>query len=170
LRHYFQPNHPCAYADEIFSTEECMRISNDPAPLETAGSYSHSEHARHSRIRWLPVNDDTNWIYQRISETVLDLNSVYFQFDLDSIEDIQYTEYAQSYAGKFDLHSDDGVNVTRKLSFTLQLSDPADYEGCDVELYRFGPDEIRLSQPHTAQGHTHHKRHKKMPCGMVSWS
>jgi len=123
-----------------------MRISNDPAPLETAGSYSHSEHARHSRIRWLPVNDDTNWIYQRISETVLDLNSVYFQFDLDSIEDIQYTEYAQSYAGKFDLHSDDGVNVTRKLSFTLQLSDPADYEGCDVELYRFGPDEIRLSK------------------------
>ncbi len=51
-------------------------------------------------------------------------------------EQLQYTVYETAEGGHYDWHVDHATvtPVPRKLSLVLQLSDPADYEGCDLEL------------------------------------
>ena len=147
-RHYFFNPSPCAYANSVFADAEIDKILQSVGPLEDATIYNGasdiSANDRNSKIDWIPAGSDTDWIYNRISEAVFNLNNSYFQFDIDSIESIQYTEYDVSYNGKFDTHVDDGPEPSRKLSFTLQLSDPSEYEGCEVELFRFSTEGITL--------------------------
>ena len=59
-----------------------------------------------------------------------------YQFDLAGFsEHFQYTVYHASEGGHFGWHIDQIPNgAHRKLSFSLQLSDPGDYDGCDLEL------------------------------------
>ena len=57
-------------------------------------------------------------------------------FDLSGFGDeIQYTEYFGENNGHYSWHGDIGPNVPhRKLSIVVQLSDPEDYEGGELEL------------------------------------
>ena len=52
-----------------------------------------------------------------------------------ALEDFQFTVYHASEGGHYDWHIDWGLaQVQRKLSASLQLSDPAQYEGCDLQF------------------------------------
>jgi len=65
-------------------------------------------------------------------------NKDFFNFELSSLtENLQYTEYDESVQGHYDWHFDIGegpLNCNRKLSISIQLSDPADYEGGQLEF------------------------------------
>lgn len=93
---------------------------------------------RKSKIRWLPTTEDDNkWIYDRLTLQILDINQKYFQFDLEYIQDLQFTMYdpTDSY---FEKHVDNFYNYSgspRKLTFSVQLSSPDDYEGGDFKLH-----------------------------------
>jgi PKHD-type hydroxylase len=51
------------------------------------------------------------------------------------LEGIQFTKYSAP-AGRYGKHVDSWVKgPVRKLSFTLQLSDPQEYEGGELRLY-----------------------------------
>jgi len=94
---------------------------------------------RKSKNSWIPPSDLTTWIYQRIQNCVQEVNK-HFEFDLHSIEQLQFTEYNSEYLGKYKKHIDkfpyaNNPNSHRKLSFSIQLSDPLAYEGGDLVIY-----------------------------------
>ena len=125
--------------------------------LGSEGEINHN--IRKSENVWLPAN---HWIGQLISSYVHRANNDNFLYDIDHIEydSMQYTKYN---VGEYynwhtdgdlavykapmymDLYNNDGVAQSelqvnlraekiRKLSFSLQLSDPDDYEGGNLQM------------------------------------
>lgn len=92
---------------------------------------------RRSQVSWIEKNNDTSWIFQKLSHIVSVLNNETYRFDLVGFgEEIQLTHYDESYEGMYGWHVDYGGNnsPSRKLSLVLQLSDPSEYEGGNLEL------------------------------------
>ena len=84
-------------------------------------------------------SDNTNWIFERIREVVRDANIAYFNFNINAIAPLQLVKYDSTNSPEFyKEHVDLGyseIDSQRKLSVTLQLSDPNDYDGGDLMLY-----------------------------------
>jgi PKHD-type hydroxylase len=101
----------------------------------TLGAYGNVEQRKRiTRVAALIQNPDTQWIYDRLIRVVGVLNQRY-RFDLVAIqESAQFMVYRDAEGGHFDWHKDQGPSVKRQLSMTLQLSDPAGYQGCDLEF------------------------------------
>jgi len=91
---------------------------------------------RITRIAWLEHNADTDSLYHRIAQVVHELNRRAFHFDVTGLEKVQYSVYDSSEGGHYDWHTDNitTVPMPRKLSLSLQLSDPAEYDGCALEV------------------------------------
>jgi len=96
---------------------------------------------RHSNIAWL--NDP--WIYKEIQPYIKVANEkACWNFEWDWSESIQFTHYRLNY--HYDWHCDSGikpyddsvhknfVGKIRKLSATVSLSAPDDYEGGDLQF------------------------------------
>jgi len=94
------------------------------------------ESIRRAEIDWLRKNEETDWVYSRLAHVVTSLNADYFGFDLTGFgEPLQLTNYCESRQGTYKWHQDfGGAGVSRKLSVVLQLSDPRDYEGGELQL------------------------------------
>jgi PKHD-type hydroxylase len=94
------------------------------------------ERIRITKMAWITVGEETKWLYDRIWNLMGSLNEQFYQFDLRGFSDpFQYTIYRDADGGHYDWHVDQGPTVVqRKLSLTLQLSEPSQYEGCDLEL------------------------------------
>lgn len=92
---------------------------------------------RDSKICWL-YPDEAPWVYQRLTKVIINLNNDYFKFDLFGlIEGLQFTKY-EAPSGRYGAHIDKSFNgIIRKLSISVQLSDPQDYEGGDL-TFNFG--------------------------------
>ena len=131
------------YIENVFSPTEIQEIikigwaySKDDS--RTADGRGFSE-KRKSRNSWIPPSDLTNWIYIRIQEAVTEVNK-HFEFDLHSMENLQFTEYHSDYSGFYTKHIDKFPAATtpnshRKLSFSVQLSDPNSYEDGDLIIH-----------------------------------
>ena len=93
---------------------------------------------RITRTAWLFPAPETKWIYDRMQRVVRNLNDRVYQFDLSGFsENLQYTVYHSTEGGHYDWHVDQGriLRTRRKLSISVQLSDPSQYEGCDLHFY-----------------------------------
>lgn len=92
---------------------------------------------RISRITWLRLDAETEFLFQRLSEVVDVVNRERYHFELTGFDEpLQYTVYEAPSVG-YDWHVDliDAPwNLQRKLSLTLQLSDEADYDGGELEF------------------------------------
>lgn len=92
-------------------------------------------------VAFLIRDPDVAWLFPRLEQVVQQLNSQYYKYDLypDLRERLQYTVYESAVGGHYDWHVDHGANMpdARKLSLSLQLSEPQAYEGCDLE-FQFG--------------------------------
>lgn len=128
----------------VFDAEECDRIlalgadlTIDEAGLEGADGATADGAIRRAAIGWLPLDDRSEWIHQRLDAVCREANLRY-RFDLSGLEeDLQFTTYADPGAF-YTWHQDglDGPVAHRKLSLVVQLSDPATYEGADLELFQ----------------------------------
>ena len=84
---------------------------------------------------WLPF-DKFEWLYSSLEEEIKNINWLNFKYVLTSMEKIDYLEYhAGDEAGKYDAHIDGNINSNRKLSFSVLLSDPSEYDGGDLIIY-----------------------------------
>lgn len=94
------------------------------------------ESVRRSKINFLRINDDTKWLYNKVSQLVHDVNSKFFGYELHALQEIQYTEYHGSDHGVYHDHLDwaCGTNLPRKLSLSIQLTDSNQYEGGNMEI------------------------------------
>lgn len=92
---------------------------------------------RVTQTAWMEASAESKWIYDRIQGVARALNDRVYQFALSGFsEHLQYTIYHGTEGGHYDWHVDHGpLRTRRKLSISVQLSDPAQYEGCDLELY-----------------------------------
>jgi PKHD-type hydroxylase len=127
-----------SFWNNAFSVEECKKIieiGNRKGLIE-GSTVGKTKELRKSKISWLYPSDDLEWAYRRITDIILELNSKFFKFDLYGfIEGFQFTHYKEP-GGKYKKHVDKGKDgQIRKLSLTIQLSDPTSYEGGDFLLY-----------------------------------
>ena len=96
------------------------------------------EEIRRSKISWIDLQADSQWLYDRLSHIASTLNGQYYKYDLYGFhEHFQYTVYDSSNQDHYTWHLDSGTKSTapRKFSLVLQLSDPSEYEGGDLEIY-----------------------------------
>jgi PKHD-type hydroxylase len=127
---------------DLFSTLELKRLAEhcDALVLEQAGlaGSEQQNRIRRTQVAWVARDVATEAIYRRMEEVVLTLNARYFRFDLSQLVTFQYAVYDGG--GHFDWHKDYGRaygapgQEPRKLTLSLQLSDPADYDGCCLEV------------------------------------
>jgi PKHD-type hydroxylase len=122
-----------------FSKEECEKIIEICEKIGTEESKidnnAINNNIRKSKICFIPVNEDTKWIFERCTYVVNMINEKYFNYDLIAIRELQFTVYDETcfYGKHIDtLYESFG---TRKLSFSIQLTDPEDYEGGELLLY-----------------------------------
>jgi len=130
------------YFTNVFTELEIEKIieigeSQPKIKATTVGedvSQQESEY-RVSDISWLSNNPKTNWVFDRISDLAIKANSEMWNFDIwDFQDDLQYTTYYGN-GGHYDWHADLGVGISnRKLSVVLQLSNPDEYEGGDLQM------------------------------------
>ena len=130
-----------AFQTRVFSPKQCKWIINfcKKKGLMTAGvdvqRPRKNKKIRDSRVCWLNHNECPD-VYAKLTDVINELNNKYFNFDLFGfMEDIQFTEY-RAPGGHYGKHIDRASKSSaRKLSVTLQLSDPSTYEGGDLEIY-----------------------------------
>ena len=108
----------------------------DEATLAGEASGAADPALRRSTVTWLPPEDDTEWLFERLAAVVERANRQW-DFELTGFgEDLQLTAYDRP-GSFYTWHQDglDGEVATRKLAVVVQLTDPATYEGADLELF-----------------------------------
>ena len=130
------------YFTKAFTPEEIIKIreigDSYPKQKGTVVSDEHNEGVsdyRISDISWLDDNPQTSWIYQKIADYAKIANKEMWNFDIwDFHDSLQYTTYYGD-GGHYDWHADLGPGISnRKLSVVLQLSDPKDYVGGELQM------------------------------------
>jgi len=90
---------------------------------------------RRSKVDWIGNAPDTEWVFKKLGEVVSILNAKYFNFDLIGFgEHLQLTNYDNAEHGMYGWHQDYGVGASRKLSMVVQLTDPSEYEGGNLQI------------------------------------
>ena len=113
-------------------------LALEKAELSAAGQGY--EDIRRTLVAWVARNPETDLFYRRLEDAVLALNARFFRFDLSGLATLQYALYGGPDGGHFDWHKDygrdpsDPAREPRKLTLSLQLSDPSDYQGCDLQV------------------------------------
>ena len=95
--------------------------------------------SRITDIKWILLNEDTNWLFKKIIDKIIDVNSKNFDLQLKFVENLQFSEYSEEKRGFYKKHVDCGLKKSldnyvdiRKLSFTIQLTDENEYEGGEL--------------------------------------
>lgn len=133
-----------AFASNIFTAEEIeqiKQIGNDPSLTTEEDPRVGAEKIKDDDYRICKLNfiksdiKSNEWIFRKLTDVIFEINRQYFNFELDYIQSLQFTEY--NVGGKYGKHTDVSSysERPRKLSFILQLSKPAEYEGGDFKLY-----------------------------------
>jgi PKHD-type hydroxylase len=143
-----------AYWDNAFTTEECLKIIEigESRLLQKGIAHKDNGENRDCEISWLYSVDDMDWVFRRATDIITNLNDRFFKFDIfGMVEGFQFTKYSAP-GQHYKQHVDSLMNgPVRKLSFTLQLSDPADYTGGELELITGStPNVMSKEQGHVA--------------------
>jgi PKHD-type hydroxylase len=137
----FQTDHGqnWAYQNAFLTKEECEKIialgeSLSPSSSELIHHVSNTS-VRNSKNAWIFPTAETEWLFRRLTDSVLGLNNEYFKFDLFGLaEGLQFTKY-EAPDGHYNCHIDKATGqLVRKISVTVQLSNPEEYEGGEVHL------------------------------------
>jgi PKHD-type hydroxylase len=126
-----------AFTPKELDAIEALGDALMPMRAEITGRTDHTEKLRITRVAWMERNPDTAWLYARLEELVLQLNKEFYSFDLFGlVEAFQYTVYDDQEGGHYGWHVDIGGSDVepRKISLSLQLSDPSRYKGCELEV------------------------------------
>jgi len=136
---------PFAWWDGAFSEQELDRLqanaktSGEKAQVGGGANGIVDSHIRRSNVSWMDNNPNTKWVFERLAHIASQLNMENFEFDLTGFgETLQLTNYDHSERGMYGWHQDYGGKVSRKLSLVVQLTDPTNYEGGDLQIMTSG--------------------------------
>ena len=127
--------------NEDFLTKIDNTISNMDLEIKKSLINKGESNLRISKQAWIKDLSFCKYFFD-IGQKVNELCK--WNFDIKGIEPIQYTEYSDG--GKYDWHTDQGSKILlkdgsiRKISMTLFMNNPDEYEGGEFDLELFHPD------------------------------
>jgi predicted 2-oxoglutarate/Fe(II)-dependent dioxygenase YbiX len=136
---------PFATAKAFLSDAEIDRLIDEHAPLLSEGKLGFGNtdsSVRRSQVVFLGTEQRYRWLYERLWSAALECNRQFFCVDIRGIEaNVQLARYDGASQGFYDWHTDFApIRPLRKLTLSIQLSRPEDYDGGDLELlYQAGP-------------------------------
>jgi len=146
---YLDQVHTYAYCENVLTKEECEKIIKiaKNKGLVKGKTKGDTKDVRDSKICWLYPLDNMDWVFRRVTDIILNLNERFFKFDLFGInEGFQFTNY-EAPSGKYGKHVDRSQNFpVRKLSSSIQLTDPEEYEGGELYLYDGGEEKSLMKK------------------------
>jgi PKHD-type hydroxylase len=130
---------PFATAPGFLSDAEIDRLVDEHAPLVSQGKlgFGNTDTTyRRSQVVFLGPEPRYRWLYERMWLAAVECNRRFFCVDIGGIEpNLQIARYDGADRGFYDWHTDfAGIRPLRKLSLSIQLSWPEDYDGGDLEL------------------------------------
>lgn len=132
---------PFAWWDGAFTEQELdwlqekAKVSDKDANVGTDKGPAIIPEIRRSQISWLENNPNTKFVFEKLANVASRLNTEHFNFDLVGFgERLQLTNYDHSQHGMYGWHQDYGAVVSRKLSLVVQLTDPSQYEGGNLQV------------------------------------
>ena len=134
------------FFEKGFTDEELDKIYKDVANIQfinagTGPENNQDKSIRSSSVKWVPKNKEWGWLYDKMMAMIIEANDNVWNFDLYSVlDDIQYTEYHATQEGHYGWHQDigNGLMSKRKVSMVVQLSDPSEYEGGELQYFKGG--------------------------------
>ena len=137
LKHHFAEY---VYYQGLFLPHEIDRILNfwdDEKTIKAtlAGKNPYDDELRKSSVMFIDDTPENEWIYRKLAGLAMTCNNERYWFDLLGFhQELQLTRYTEG--DFFDWHLDFGAGEisARKLSMTIQLSDPDEYEGGDLQF------------------------------------
>ena len=122
--------------EELDWLQDRATNSSERGIVNLEGSAEEHCDIRRSDLSWMYNEPETNWVYERIADIASSLNSKFYRFDLSGFgEAIQMTNYSSEEEGKYEWHQDCGAKISRKISLVLQLSNPDEYEGGELQIF-----------------------------------
>jgi PKHD-type hydroxylase len=142
LTPYSKAIEPFAWWEGGFTEEQLDWLQNHAqnakieAQVGGGGQGVSNSEIRRSELNWLHKNDESAWVFNKLSHIVSTLNVEHFKFNLTGFsEALQLTNYNGEKQGHYTWHQDFGsTGVSRKLSVVVQLSNPEEYEGGQLQL------------------------------------
>lgn len=121
--------HECEVIRKLFTDTKAGYVGNNVT----------DKTIRDSRIQWMYYGPQHHWLFEKLARIINEVNKSWFGMELTHTEEIQLTEYDSEYQGFYGQHVDavygPGASRSRKMSITIQLTDPAEYEGGELRLY-----------------------------------
>lgn len=122
---------------EVIRIGESLELSDATVGSDTPQGIV-DEKIRTSKVSWIHYNQTSDFLFNKLGYIARSLNGQFFGFDLYGFgEPMQYTVYHSEGNNHYDWHMDKGMknHSPRKLSMVLQLSDPNEYEGGELEIF-----------------------------------
>lgn len=104
------------------------------AEVNMGGKATARDDLRQSKVMFIKTGAN-DWIYDKLGEACLQANANRFKFEVKAFQtELQLANYGTG--DFFEWHMDFGAGneSNRKLSITVQLSDPDEYEGGDLQF------------------------------------
>lgn len=134
----------------MFSREECDKIVSyfqeaypSAATVGGNGSSTLKRQIRSADIFNVDNTPEHRWLFDKIANIVAIVNKSHFDYEIAGItHSLQLIRYdsAEDVPGHYDWHVDSGPgeSANRKISLTVQLTDPYKYKGCNLEVFDHG--------------------------------
>jgi PKHD-type hydroxylase len=116
---------------EQLQSFERGRVGDSEAPADDT--------IRNSDVAWIHHDQNSDWLFERIAGITSIVNYDHFMYNIDGIEAFQYTRYKPSQHYTWHWDKDFGwAKFERKISLSVLLSDPEEYEGGEFEICNNG--------------------------------
>ena len=136
------------FCEDVFTEEELAKINElCEAVISEKGfvDFATGDNiTRKVETSGFPRNADSVFIYKKMANVLKEVNEQHFNFDVDGFVEgglffVSYNQPADSLGWHTDKINYDGKRKDFvKLGAILQLSDPSEYEGCDIEIMTDG--------------------------------
>lgn len=130
---------PLIETSPCFTDDELARIIEEGNKLPLAKGHvtavERAPGARDSTIALFPMEPRHAWMIERLAQVVNHLNRQHWGFEVSGSERLQFSAYGpgEHYGWHIDLGAR-GHFAQRKISVSVLLNDPAEYEGGDFEI------------------------------------
>lgn len=178
------------YHGEHFTREECEKIRSSADPNGWTeglvgghgqdGAPAVERKARSVVEQRVKFDQASGYPLSKVLRVISEVNSSYWQFELSGLayDDMLYLmRYTGPRQDKYDWHIDMGRfhSASRKLSFSLQLTDGAEYDGGDLEFFNAAADRATFRKAGTMVIFPSYWMHRILPLTrgqrdvMVGW-
>ena len=130
-----------AYWENFLTEEDLDEILNLPEWKDKELSLiqdNENPNIRMSEVAWMYPTAKNDHLWKKITRAVANVNQSFFHYDLTGCyEPAQLSIYSEQLKGFYNWHIDErppGRNIPRKLSVSILLNDPSEFEGGEMQI------------------------------------